>query len=67
MGAPEEPPPRSVLSGLGRPRASKDGDLHVVPIHGREHNSSSECWCFPDVHDHDLLEDTVLWVHNLEN
>lgn len=29
-----------------------DGNVHVVPMHGPEHEESKDCWCCPD-----LIED----------
>jgi len=50
-----------------------DGDCHVMPTYGREHETSPKCWCTPDVDEETakkfkIGEATALvWIHREDN
>ena len=50
--------------------SNESGDIHVMPLFGREHIESPECWCapkpLPETQDKEKYA-CVVWVHNLEN
>lgn len=36
--------------------------IHVVPLFGREHDSSAECWCQPEQD----IETPLIFIHHPE-
>jgi len=41
----------------------QNGDIHVVPLMGKKHTLSKDCWCHPEQD----AEEPTLFIHNLEN
>lgn len=52
----EEAEAPSAVSGAG---SDQDGDAHVMPMYGREHETTVRCWCHPTRDD----EEPGLVVH----
>lgn len=52
----EEAGASSAVSGAG---SDQDGDAHVMPMYGREHETTVRCWCHPTRDD----EEPGLVVH----
>jgi len=49
-------------------RVHKERDVHVVPLFGREHDSSPQCWCVPRLRwDYTPQDGGRVWVHRVEN
>lgn len=38
-----------------------DGDQHVIPLFGREHEASRKCWCKPRIET--VLTSGTIWTH----
>lgn len=49
---------------LRRAMSQPDGNVHVMPTHGSEHEETKDCWCEPE-----LIEDCTsnggkqCWLH----
>lgn len=48
-------------------RPSADDDLHVMPTYGREHETSSACWCHPTVDPPTRRWQRRVWIHREAN
>ena len=40
-----------------------DGNIHVVPTEGKEHNENKDCWCDPRLDYKDEITNKEVWVH----
>jgi hypothetical protein len=48
---------------------SRDGDMHVMPNFGKEHEISSDCWCCPvpqETGGAEAYVDALTWVHEVQ-
>ena len=52
---------------------SSPGDMHVMPTYGRDHDSSRDCWCYPEPDQLSVLAQKdgtahgIVWVHREDN
>lgn len=40
-----------------------EDNIHVVPMFGKPHESSPDCWCEPEQDE----EEPLVWIHHPEN
>jgi len=47
-------------------RHDTNGDVHVSPNFGREHETSCRCWCSPELN-FTADNGNQVWVHRVDN